>query len=403
MYLSKLFTKTRKEVAKDEISLNAQLLTRAGYISKEMAGVYNFLPLGLKTLNKITEIIREEINAVGGQEILMPALTSIENYKKTKRDKIEVLFKTKLHTGAEFVLNQSHEEVVTPLVGQFVRSYKDLPVYVYQIQTKYRNEPRAKSGLLRGREFSMKDLYSFHMDQKDLDLYYEKVKKAYFKVFDRLGIGDRTYLVYASGGTFCRYSHEFQTLCATGEDEIYLCPKCKIGVNKEIIDEQKVCPECKGKKFEKKKTIEVGNIFKLGTRFSDAFGFNFTDKDGKVKSIVMGCYGMGPSRIMGTMAEIFNDDKGLALPGTVAPYKYHVVILGTIDKKQVTKVIDKLGEKNCLIDDRDVSAGEKFADADLLGMPYRVVVSPKTLEKDSVEIKGRKLNKVEIVKIDKIK
>ena len=411
MLLSKLFTKTRKEVAKDEISLNAKLLVRAGFVSKEMAGVYNFLPLGLIMLKKIQEIIRKEINVIGGQEILMPTLTPIESYKKTKRDKIDVLFKTKLHSGAEFVLNQSHEEVITPLVAQFVRSYKDLPSYVYQIQTKFRNEPRAKSGLLRGREFSMKDLYSFHVDQKDLDGYYEIVKKAYFKIFDRLGIGDRTYLVYASGGTFSKYSHEFQTLCATGEDEIYLCPRCKIGVNKEIINEpfdsaqgrQKVCPECKGKKFEIKKTIEVGNIFKLGSKFSDAFEFKFVDRDGKLKPIIMGCYGMGPSRIMGTIAEIFNDENGLVLPEAVAPYKYHVVVLNL--KSQISNlknIVNILGEENCLIDDRDISAGGKFADADLLGMPYRVVISPKTLEKKEVEIKDRKSGEIEMVKIDKI-
>lgn len=402
MYLSKLFTKTKKEVIAKEVSINAQLLTRAGFISKEMAGVYNYLPLGLIMLKKVEAIIREEMNAIGGQEIYMSTLSSIESYKITKRDKIDVLFKTKLHSGSEFVLNQSHEEVVTPLVAKFAQSYKDLPMYVYQIQTKFRNEPRAKSGLLRGREFIMKDLYSFHTDEKDLDRYYDIAQKAYFKIFDRLGFGDRTVLTYASGGTFSKYSHEFQTLCDEGEDSIYLCNSCNIAINKEIISQQSTCPKCGNNKLVEKKAIEVGNIFKLKTKFSDAFGFTYKDKDGKDKPVVMGCYGMGPSRIMGTIVEVFHDKAGMILPESISPFKYHIVQLSD-NSDQLSAVIKKLGgEENCLIDDRDISAGQKFADADLMGMPYRVVISDKTLKKNSVEIKQRSKDKTKLVKIDKL-
>jgi len=405
MYLSKLFTKTCKQVSKDEKSINAQLLERAGFISKEMAGVYNYLPLGLMMLKKIENVIREEINAIGGQEIYMSTLTPIQSYKTTKRDKIDVLFKTKLHSGSEFILNQSHEEVVTPLVKKYVNSYKDLPVYVYQIQNKFRNEPRAKSGLLRGREFIMKDLYSFHTDEKDLDEYYEKAKKAYFKIFDRLGFGNKIYLTYASGGSFSKYSHEFQAICDEGEDKIYVCNKCKVAINKEIIDNQNQCPQCGNSKLEAKNAIEVGNIFKLKTKFSDAFKFTYKDKDGKDKPVVMGCYGIGLGRQIGTIVEIFHDKNGMILPESVAPFKYHCVVLNSKSQaSNIKQIIKKLGgEENCLIDDRNLSAGQKFADADLMGMPYRVVISNKTLEKDSVEIKKRSEDKTEFVKINHLK
>lgn len=412
MKLSQLFTKTKKDVSKDEISVNAQLLEKAGFVSKEMAGVYTYLPLGFRVLNNINKIIREEIELIGGQEVLMPTLTSIENYKKTNRDNLDILFKTELSKGKKLILNQSHEEVVTPLVQNFVKSYKDLPKYVYQIQTKFRNEPRAKSGLLRMREFVMKDLYSFHKDEKDLDEYYEKAKKAYFCIFDRLGLKN-TYLTYASGGSFSKYSHEFQTECEAGEDEVHLCEKCKIGINKEIISEQKTCPECSSKKFEVKKTIEVGNIFKLKTKFSDAFDFKFTDLDGKQKPVVMGCYGIGPTRILGTIIEVNHDDHGIVWPESVAPFKNHIVILrvkdpclaGRQEESRIKQIIDLLGgEENCLIDDRgDAGAGQKFADADLMGMPIRIVISEKTLAKDSVEIKKRNEKESKLIKISKLK
>jgi len=398
-----LFTKTRKDISKDEISINAQLLERAGFISKEMAGVYNFLPLGLITLKKITEIIRNEMDKIGANEILMPTLTSIDNYKKTNRDKLDILFKTKLHSGSEFMLNQSHEEVVTPLLQNFINSYKDLPRAVYQIQTKFRNEPRAKSGLLRGREFLMKDLYSFHANKQDLDLYYEKVQKAYFNIFSQLGLKDYTYLVYASGGSFSKYSHEFQTICETGEDEIYLCEKCKVGINKEIVEEQKICPKCDNAKLVMKKSIEIGNIFKLGTRFSDAFNFSYIDNSGKSQKIEMGCYGMGPTRIMGCIVEIYHDKQGIIWPKNIAPFKIQLISLN--QDKITNKIYSDLMKKNVdvLYDDRlALSPGQKFADADLIGMPLRIVVSKKTIEKDNVEIRDRKSGKIELLKIKDI-
>ncbi|MEK7064928.1 MAG: aminoacyl--tRNA ligase-related protein, partial [Patescibacteria group bacterium] len=325
MRQSKLFTKTQREAPKDEVSLNAQLLIRAGFVDKLMAGVYTYLPLGLRVLDKIKNIIREEINAVGGQEILMPALNPKENWVKTGRwDGLDVLFRLEGAGGKEYALGASHEEVVTPLVQRFANSYKDLPVAVYQIQDKFRNEPRAKSGLLRGREFSMKDLYSFHANEKDLDGYYEKVKAAYLKIYERCGLGPLTHVVFASGGTFSKYSHEFQTITEYGEDTIFVCSKCGTGVNKEIIDEQKTCPECGNEKLEEKKSIEVGNIFKLKTKYSAAFDYKYTDEKGEKQIVTMGCYGIGPSRVLGTIVEVHHDDGGIIWPESVAPFQIHL-------------------------------------------------------------------------------
>jgi len=405
MRLSKLFTKTRKERVKGESSINAQLLLKGAFVDKEMAGVYTFLPLGLRVLRKIERIIREEIEAIGGQEILMPALTSIKKYKQTKRDKLDVLFKTKLYSGSEYVLNQSHEEVITPLVQQFARSYKDLPVYVYQIQTKFRNEPRAKSGLLRGREFLMKDLYSFHCDENDLENYYETVKKAYFKIFKRLGFGEKTLLTFASGGTFSKYSHEFQTLSETGEDEIYVCVKCKTAVNKEIINKQKVCPQCNGKKLRPQRAIEVGNIFKLKEKFSKAFNYTYIDNKGVHQPVVMGCYGIGLSRAMATAVELNHDEKGIIWPEEIAPYKVHLIDLTNKNRKDSQRIYNQLVKRGIevLYDDREeVSAGEKLVDADLIGCPYRLVISKRTLDQKSVELKKRKQRKSQLLRIKDI-
>lgn len=407
MKLSHLFTKTRKDVPKEETSTNAQFLIKGGFIDKEMAGVYSFLPLGLRVLKKIENIIREEMEVIDGQEILMPTLTSVEKYKTTNRQNLEVLFKTKLYSGADYVLNQSHEEVITPLVQQFVKSYKDLPKAVYQIQNKFRNEPRAKSGLLRGREFLMKDLYSFHTDEKDLDKYYQKAQRAYEKIFARLGIGDITYLTFASGGSFSKYSHEYQTECQAGEDEIYLCQDCRVAVNKEIIAEQKVCPECGNKKLRVVKTIEVGNIFKLMDRFSKAFDYTFTDGKGQNQPVIMGCYGIGISRNMGTIVEVHHDERGIIWPQSIAPFQVQLIELNTKNLKLKTKVeelydqLQKAGVE-VLYDDREVSAGEKFADCDLIGCPIRIVVSDKTLAKNSVEVKKRKQKEGKLVKIGDI-
>jgi len=348
------------------------------------------------------------MNAIGGQEILMPALHPKENWSKTGRwEGLDVLFKLDGASNKEYALGASHEEIVTPLVQKFAGSYKNLPVAVYQIQDKFRNEPRAKSGLLRGREFSMKDLYSFHASEEDLNNYYEKAKVAYFKIYDRCGLGDLTHLVFSSGGTFSKYSHEFQTLTEYGEDTVYLCEKCKVGVNKEIVEDQKVCPECSGPDLVEKKAIEVGNIFKLKTKYSEAFNYKFTNEVGKQEIVLMGCYGIGPSRMMGAIAEIFQDESGLVWPESVAPYAVHLISLckGAAEQKQADAIYEKLlaDGVEVLYDDRaDASAGQKFADSDLIGIPKRIIVSSKTLKEDSVEVKMRSEDKSEMLKIKEL-
>lgn len=408
MRQSKLFTKTVKEVPKDETSFNAKTLIRAGFIEKTSAGIYSFLPLGLRVHNKICNIVREEMDAIGGQEILMPALTPKRVWEKTGRwDNFDVLFKLTGADKKEYALGATHEEIVVPLMKKYISSYKELPVYVYQIQTKFRNELRAKAGLIRGREFSMKDLYSFHADEKDLDRFYELAKKAYFKIFKRCGLGVLTYLTFASGGGFSKYSHEFQTLTKAGEDTIYICDKCKIAVNQEIIEEQKTCPSCHSGDLREAKAIEVGNIFKLGTRFSKPFNLAYADTDGKEHLVEMGCYGFGPSRTIGAIVEAFHDDKGIIWPEEVAPYRIHLLSLG--EGKEVKDfaegVYNKLLENKIevLYDDRrDISAGAKFADADLIGCPYRLVISKKTIEQNAIEVKKRDGEEIEMVGIKNI-
>lgn len=408
MKQSQLFTKARKEVPKDEVSVNAQLLIKAGFVDKLAAGIYSFLPLGLRVLKKIENIIREEMNAIDGQEILMPALHPKELWEKTGRwDMMDDLYKIKDVNGKELALGPTHEEVIVPLVQKYIQSYKDIPFYAYQIQTKFRMELRSKSGLLRGREFSMKDLYSFHLDEKDLDKYYEKAKEAYFKIFERIGLGKITYLTFASGGSFSKYSHEFQTLSEAGEDLIHICKKCSVAINKEIKGETKECPKCGGNDFEEKKAIEVGNIFKLKDKFSKPFDLKVKNEKGKEVTLIMGCYGLGPSRVMGAIIEVYNDDKGMIWPQSVAPYQVHLIEI----KNQKSKIKNE-GENiynelqsngiEVLYDDRDISAGEKFAEADLIGIPYRVVISEKSLKDGGVELKKRDSEKSEIIKKEKL-
>ncbi len=409
MLQSKLFTKTVKESPKDEISFNAQVLIKAGFIDKVTAGVYTFLPLGLKVHNKICDIIREEMDAIGGQEILMPALTPKEVWQTTGRwDTFDALFRLSGADKKEYALGATHEEIITPLAKKHIFSYKELPVCIYQIQTKFRNELRAKSGLIRGREFSMKDLYSFHMSEEDLEKFYDTVVESYFKIFDRCGLSDKTYLTFATGGAFSKYSHEFQTITEAGEDTIYICDNCKVAINEEIIKEQKICPDCGKSKFRKEKAVEVGNIFKLGTRFSKPFGLQFTDESGGKRDVIMGCYGLGPSRLMGTIVEVSHDNKGIIWPEAIAPFKVHLLGIGNKESdiwKQADELYEKLQQAGIevLYDDReDIRAGEKFADADLIGCPYRIVISEKTLAKGCVEVKKRNSEKCEFVKIDKI-
>lgn len=407
MLQSSLFTKTRKEAPKDEVSRNAELLIRAGFIHKEMAGVYAFLPLGLRVMEKITDVVRKEMNAVGGQEISMTALQDKDVWEKSGRwsdEVMDVWFKTELKNGGELGLAATHEEPLTAIMKEYIHSYRDLPRYPYQFQTKFRNEARAKSGIMRGREFLMKDLYSFSKDVAQHDVFYKNIKDAYIRIFNTLGLGEKTYFTYASGGSFSKYSHEFQTLSDAGEDTIYVCEACRVAVNKEIHEEQKVCPECGNADLAEKKSIEVGNIFSLGTRFSDALELTYLDEAGKPQPVVMGSYGIGISRLMGTIVESLSDERGIVWPANVAPYLVHLVSVGESEDvktraKEIYEWLQKQGIE-VLFDDRDVRAGEKFADSDLIGIPYRMVVSEKTLAEQSVEIKVRATGNTQLLAID---
>lgn len=398
MKQSHLFTKTRKDAPKDEVSKNAQLLIRAGFIHKEMAGVYSFLPLGLRTLNKIIEVIRQEMNAIGSQEITLTALQDKKNWEKTGRwddQVLDVWFKTKLKNETEVGLGSTHEEELTALMKDYIASYRDVPRYVYQFQTKFRNETRAKSGIMRCREFVMKDLYSFSADTAQHDAFYEKVKQAYIKIFERVGLGAVTYVTFASGGSFSKYSHEFQTITDAGEDLIYIDEKKKIAVNKEVLNDEVLKDlGVRREDLVEKKAVEVGNIFNLSTRFSDALELSYVDQKGVKQPVIMGSYGIGPGRVMGTIAETFADDKGLVWPESIAPFKVHLI--GIFDKEgKVAAYAEQLYSDltakgiEVLYDDRDLRPGEKFADADLIGLPLRVVVSEKLMATDSVEVKAR--------------
>lgn len=413
MKFSQLFTKTRKEVPKDETAINAQLLRRADFIEKNSAGIYTFLPLGWRVMQKIAGVVREEMNRIGGEEIFMPAMIEKKYMEATGRWDVDVGFKvlgssaSKSDLEAElpsenFVLGWSHEDLLTEIVSHRVGSYKDLPFAAYQIQTKFRNEPRAKSGLLRGREFMMKDLYSFHATQEDLERYYEEVKGAYHKIFYRCGL--KAIYTLAAGGVFTAAdTHEFQVIADVGEDTIYVCHKCEYAENKEItkLKDGDHCPKCKGKVVEQK-SIEVGNIFPLGDKYSRALDLQFVDDSGEKCYVIMGSYGIGLSRLMGTVVEIHHDEKGIAWPEAVAPFRVHLVALDGTEKR-ADDVYEKLMHSGVevLYDDRtDKTAGEKFADADLIGCPIRLVVSEKTLQKNSVEVKRRGEKGVKLVGLD---
>lgn len=417
MRQSKLYTKTRKESPKDEVSKNAILLTRAGFIHKEMAGVYTMMPLGLRVLNKIEGIIRRHMDTLGN-EVLMTALAPRDIWETTGRvDSIDVLMKTmpankisEEKSNASYILGSTHEEMITPIVKDIARSYKDLPVAYYQIQTKFRNEARAKSGVLRGREFRMKDLYSFHADENDLKSYYEKVQKVYMQVYNELGLGDDTFMTVASGGDFTKdYSHEFQTVCDAGEDIIYLDRKNKIAYNKEVVTEENAKKlKVDFSTMEQVKACEVGNIFPLNTKFSKAFEYTYTDEKGEKKDIYMGSYGIGPTRLLGVIVEKFADEKGLVWPESVAPFSVHLLVLGKDKSSEAHKTAETIYDTltkhhvEVLFDDRDASVGEKFADSDLIGIPMRVVVSEKSLASGGVELKERKVDSSEIVTVEQL-
>ncbi len=406
MKQSKLFTKTRKEAPKDEVSLNAQLLIKAGFINKEMAGVYSVLPLGLRVINKIANIVREEMNATGGVELQSTALQKKEVWEKTNRwsdETVDNWFKTKLKNGSELALAFTHEEPMANMMKNFISSYKDLPVYVYDIRTVFRNEARAKSGIMRGREFFWKALYSFSKNESEHDEYYEKSKVAYKNVFDRVGLGEKTFLTFASGGSFSKYSHEFQTVSEAGEDIIYIDEKKKIAVNREVYTDEVLKDLGLNKdKLVEKKAIEVGNIFSLGNKFSEPFDLKYKDEKGEEQFVFMGSYGIGISRLMGVIVELNNDEKGIVWPEAVAPFAVHLISLNQDEKAE--EIYNLLTEQGIevLFDDRDARAGEKFADSDLIGIPYRVVVSGKSLEKGGVEVKRRNGDNSEIIEIEKL-
>lgn len=407
MRQTKLFTKTRKEAPADETSKNAELLIRGGFVHKEMAGVYAYLPLGLRVMNKISNIVRDEMNKLGATEMKLTVLQDPEIWKKSDRwddSVVDNWFKTNLKSGGELGLGFTHEEPLTNILKNHISSYKDLPTAIYQIQAKFRNELRAKSGVMRGREFLMKDMYSFSRNEEEHSAFYEQTKKAYKNVFNRVGLGHLTYITFASGGSFAKYSHEFQTITGAGEDLIYLDEGKSLAVNKEVLNDEVLAELGLSKEtLIENKAVEVGNIFTLGTRFSEPLGLNFTDEDGKNKPVFMGSYGIGPSRIMGTVAEVLSDDKGLIWPKEIAPFSVHLISAGSDDENVRAKseeLYETLQKENIevLYDDRNVSAGEKFADSDLLGIPLRLIVGKRSLEEGMVEIKERTADKGKMVK-----
>ena len=393
MKQSQLFTKTLKEISAEAVSQNHQFLIKAGFVDQVMAGAYTFLPLGCRVIRKIEDIVRQEMDAVGGQEILMPALQPKHLWEKTGRwEEFDVLFKVKSeNSGMEYVFAPTHEEVVVPMAKKYIQSYKDLPFAVYQIQTKFRDEKRAKSGLLRGREFIMKDLYSFHASPEDLAVFYEKMASAYKNVFRRVGL--RALITSASGGTFSKKSHEFQVETELGEDIIYMCKGNKEAVNEEVATDE---DRAKGEKLS---ACEVGNIFKLNTKFSEPFELTYQDADGQEKIVYMGCYGIGISRLLGVVAEVCNDKDGLIWPMSIAPYRVHLLAVNQENKEVFERAQEfylKLKDNGVevLFDDRDKAVGEKFKDSDLIGIPYRVIVSKKTGDKAEVKRRGEKDAKV---------
>ena len=409
MRVSQLFTKTSKTAPADEVAKNAELLIRAGFIYKEMAGVYAYLPLGKRVLDKIVQIIREEMNAIGGNEISLTALQQKDVWEASGRwddEVMDVWFKTKLASGSELGLAPTHEEPLTKLMKNYISSYKDLPVYPYQFQIKFRNELRSKSGLMRGREFWMKDLYSFSRTQEEHDAFYEKISEAYDRVYARLGLGEITYKTFASGGSFAKYSHEFQTLSPVGEDKIYVHEGKNIAINEEVYNDE-VLADLGVTKDElvEHTAVEVGNIFTLGTKFSDALDLNYTDDTGVSRRVIMGSYGIGPSRVMGLIAEHFSDDKGLVWPENIAPAKVYLVRIGSEEAvAHADALYEELSAKGIevLYDDRDERPGAKFADAELMGIPYRVTVSDRLIEAGQYELTRRNSGEMALLTRDEL-
>ncbi|OGL21572.1 prolyl-tRNA synthetase [Candidatus Saccharibacteria bacterium RIFCSPHIGHO2_01_FULL_45_15] len=408
MKISQLFTKTSKTAPADEIAKNAQLLIRAGYVYKVMAGVYAYTPLGLRVLENIKQIVREEMNAIGGQELIMTSLQKKETWEGTGRwddETVDVWFKTKLKDDTDLGLAWSHEEAILEMMQQFVKSYKDLPTSVYQFQTKLRNELRAKSGIMRGREFVMKDLYSLHTTQEDMDRYYDKVIEAYKRCYERFGLGDSTFVTFASGGSFTKFSHEFQTICDAGEDILYVNDDRTIAVNEEVLDDATAELGVDKNQLTAVKSAEVGNIFKFGTEKSEKMNMFFTDSDGIKKPIFLASYGIGITRVMGVIVEKYADDKGLIWPESIAPAKVCLVRIGGDEAiTDADTLYQELTDKGIevLYDDRDERPGAKFADAELMGIPYRVTVSDRLRENGQYEYTVRATGVTEILTRDEL-
>lgn len=407
MRLSQNFTHTLRDAPADEVSLNAQLLIRAGFVYKVMAGVYAYTPLGLRVVENIKQIVREEMNAIGGQELIMTNLQAKEPWEETTRwsdDVVDIWFKTKLQDGTELGLAWSHEEAILAMMRQYIQSYKDLPVKVYQFQTKLRNELRAKAGIMRGREFVMKDMYSLHTSAEDLDAFYNQTIEAYKRCYDRFGIDKDTFVTFASGGAFTKFSHEFQTICDAGEDVLYVHRGRNVAVNEEVLDDAVKELGIDKNELEKVKSAEVGNIFNFGTEKCDQMNIHFTDANGEEQSIYLGSYGIGITRVMGVIVEKFADDKGIVWPENIAPAKVYLVQIGKESQETANALYDELTAKGIevIYDDRDERPGAKFADSELMGIPYRVTVSDRLLGENKFEFTPRTSGVAELLTHDEL-
>ena len=407
MRLSHNFTCTLKEAPADEVSRNAQLLIRAGFVYKVMAGVYAYTPFGLKVLENIKQIVREEMNAVDGQELIMSSLQRKETWEGTGRwddELVDIWFKSALKDGTEVGFGWSHEEAIIEMMKQYIKSYKDLPASVYQFQSKMRNELRAKSGIMRGREFIMKDMYSMHATAEDCDAYYDKVIEAYGRVFDRLGLGESTFMTFASGGAFTKFSHEFQTICTAGEDTLYVNDEQTVAVNEEVLDDATAELGIDKASLKPVVSAEVGNIFKFGTEKSQQMDFNFTGEDGKQHPVYLASYGIGVTRVMGVMVEKFSDDRGIVWPEAVAPAKVYLVQIGKESVALADELYDALQAKGIevIYDDRDERPGPKFADAELMGIPYRITVSDRLMSESKYEFTSRAIGETMLLTRDEL-
>lgn len=401
MKYSELFGKTLKNAPREAERVSHKLLIRGGFIDRQLvAGVYTLLPLGWRVYKKIENIIREEMNKIGAQELSLPSLQPRELWLRSDRwDHMDPpLFKLKDRHDKDLLIAPTHEEVITDLVGRFVNSYKDLPLALYQIQNKFRNEMRPTGGLMRVREFVMKDLYSFHASEEDLDDYYHLVIESYKNIFNCCGFHAK--IVEASSGTIGGdESHEFMMICGSGEDKITYCTKCDWAANI-VKSHSEKCPKC-GSLTELANSVENGHAFKLGTKYSMAMGAFFTDQYGKKKPITMGCYGIGLGRLISTVVEEHHDDRGIIWPDSLAPFSVHLVDLNLPERGEEIYTVLKNFGINVLWDDRQgVTPGEKFADFDLIGIPLRLVISETT--GDQVEFKRRDEETRDILTLEEI-